>query len=122
MPRGTCLNSMRLALVLCVAAVPAFAQQPPEVQRALIERDQRTVEFAARVRGAPPAELQGLENLTARQLADVQRDQLPVLRPYERQKAARESEAFVLRLPPPVVRIEVPKELQPRIQEPLGPP
>jgi hypothetical protein len=95
-----------LAFALLAAALPALAQQPPEVQRALIELDQRSAEFAARVRGAPPAVRQELENIAARQLVEVQRDQSPELLPYERQKAARETEAFVLRLPPPVVRAE----------------
>ncbi len=93
---------MRLALLLAVA-LPAFAQEQ-EMQRALIERDQRTAEFAARVRGASPAELQHMENLAARQLLEASRNAPPELRPYERQAAARETEAFVLRFPPPVVR------------------
>ena len=84
-----------------------------------MERDQRTVEFAARLRGAPLVELQQLENIAARQLIEVRKDLPPELRPYEREKAARESEGFVLRLPPPVVRIEVPEELRPRVVEPL---
>jgi hypothetical protein len=95
-----------LAFALLAAALPALAQQPPEVQRALIELDQRSAEFAARVRGASPAVLHELESITARQLVEVQRDPSPELRPYERQKAARETAAFVLRLPPPVVRAE----------------
>ena len=99
--------------------MPAIAQQPPEVQRALIELDQRSAEFAARVRGAPPSVLQDLENITARRLVEAQRDQPSELRPYERQNAARETEAFVLRLPPPVVRVEVPEGLRPRLVEPL---
>lgn len=90
---------MRLALLLLVA-LPAFAQEQ-EVQRALIERDQRTVEFAARLQGVPLVEQQRLENTAARQLLEVRKDLPPELRPYERQKAASE---HVLRLPPPVVR------------------
>jgi hypothetical protein len=96
---------MRPALFLLLAlAAPAFAQEQ-EVQRALIERDQRTEEFAARLRAAPLEERQLLENLSARQLRDVQKELPPGLRTYERQKAKGE---FVLRLPPPVVRAREP--------------
>jgi len=111
---------MRLALLL-FAALPAFAQEQ-EVQRALMERDQRTVEFAARLKGAPLVELQRLENIGVRQQLEVQKELPPELRPHERGKAAREAEGFVLRLPPPVVRIEVPEELRPRVVEPLAQP
>lgn len=106
---------MRLAALLLVV-LPAFAQER-EVQRALLERDQRTVEFAARLRNAPLVEQQQLENTAARQLLEVRMDLSPELRPYERDKAAREGEGFLLRLPPPVVRIEVPAELRPRLPQ-----
>ena len=109
---------MKLVPLLAAAAFPAFAQEA-DVQRALIERDQQTQEFAARLRNAPLVEQQRLENHTARQLLDAQRDLPPELRPYERQEAARETERFVLRLPPPVVRVEVPEALRPRVVEPL---
>jgi hypothetical protein len=99
---------MRL-LALLVLAFPAFAQDA-EIQRAVIERDQRTEEFAARLRGAPLEEIQRLENLSARQLQQIQPDLPNELRPYERQKAAREIERFVLRLPPPVVRAQEPEK------------
>jgi len=92
---------MRLALLL---AFPACAlAQDQEVQRALLERDQRTVEFAARLRGAPLIELQRLENVAAQQRLLVEKDLPGDLRAYERQRAAGE---HVLRLPPPVVRGE----------------
>jgi len=90
---------MRFAILLLVA-LPALAQEQ-EVQRALMERDQRTVEFAARLQGVPLVELQRLENTAARRLLEVRKDLPPELRPYERQEAAGE---HVLRLPPPVVR------------------
>jgi hypothetical protein len=99
---------MRLALLWFVA-LPSLAQEP-DVQRALIERDQRTVEFAARLQGAPLVELQRLENAAARQQLEVRKDLPQELRPYERQEAARE---FVLRLPPPVVRADVPDKPRP---------
>ena len=96
-------------VVLMALALPAFAQEQ-HIQRALIERDQRTQEFAARVRGASLNELQRLDNLSARQLRDVKIDLPSELRPYERQQAANE---FVLHLPPPVVRAPQPDKLRP---------
>lgn len=102
---------MRL-LVLLAFALPAFAQDV-EIQRAVIERDQRTAEFAARLRGAPLEEIQRLENLSARQRQEIHPDLPKELRAYERQKAARETERFVLRLPPPVVRAEDPEKPRP---------
>jgi hypothetical protein len=110
-----CPKRMRPALILLLAlAAPAFAQEQ-EVQRALIERDQHTAEFAARLRGAPLEERQRLENLSVRQLREVEKGLSPGLRVYERQKAKDE---FVLRLPPPVVRArepEKPRELPAKI-------
>lgn len=99
---------MRAAL-LCLVALPALAQEQ-EIQRALIERDQRTVEFAARLRGAPLVELQRLESLSARQLLRVQKALPPGLRAYERLSAAQE---HVLQLPPPVVRAPAPEKPRP---------
>ena len=96
-------------MILLLLALPAFAQEP-EVQRALIERDQMTQEFAARLRGAPLIELQRLENLSARQQLEVRKDLPPELRPYERQSAARE---LVLQFPPPVVRAPAPEKPRP---------
>jgi len=96
---------VRVFTLLLAFALPAPAQEQ-EIQRALIERDQRTAEFAARVQGVPLVELQRLENLAARQPRDVKPEQPAELRPYERQKAAGE---FVLRLPAPVARAEEPE-------------
>ena len=130
MPGADCLNRMRLALLLVVVAVPAFAQEQ-EVQRALIERDQRTVEFALRLRQSQespqPApgderhlrERQALENLGEQQLQLVQKELPLELRAYERQRAADER---ILRLPPPVVRVPQPEEPRPLPVEPLGQP
>jgi hypothetical protein len=105
-------------VVLMALALPAFAQEQ-DAQRALIERDQRTEEFAARVRGASLVELQRLENLSARQQLEVRKDLPPELRSYERQQAAK---AFVLQLPPPVVRAPLPEAPRPLPVEPLGRP
>ena len=88
-----------LGVMLALAALPAAAQEQ-EIQRALIQRDQQSAEFAARVRGVD------LQNLHAIQLRDAGRPLHPdpeiarQLQPYERQKLADERE---LRLPPPVV-------------------
>jgi hypothetical protein len=118
---------MRLALLLVVVTVPAFAQEQ-EVQRALIERDQRTVEFALRLRQSQespqPApgderhmrERQALENLGEQQLQSVQKELPLELRAYERQRAADER---ILRLPPPVVRVPQPEKPRPLPVEPL---
>jgi hypothetical protein len=82
-----------------LALAPRALAQEQEVQRTLIERDQRTEECAARLRGAPLEERQRLENLSARQLREVQKELPHGLRVYERQKSKEE---FVLRLPLPV--------------------
>lgn len=77
---------MRL-VVLLILAFPALAQEQA-VQRALIERDQQSAQFAARLHGAPLAEVQRLENLFAQQLLNAAKDLPQELRPYERQQAA----------------------------------
>ena len=88
-----------LGLMLSLAALPGTAQEQ-EIQRALIQRDQQSAEFAARWRGVD------LQNLHAAQLRDAGRPLHPdpqiarQLQPYERQKLADERE---LRLPPPVI-------------------
>lgn len=99
----------RLSLLWLALALPALAQEQ-EMQRALIERDQRTAEFAARLRGAPLEEQQRLENLGERQLRDVNKDLPMDLRAYERQKAAEER---TLAVPPPVVRVPGPEKPRP---------
>ena len=85
------------ALLLPLAC---FAQQPheQEVQRALIELDRRSAEFA---RGQPPSSTP-LPPYAGQPLSpdpEVARQ----LRPYERMRIAEEG-AHVLQLPPPVVR------------------
>ena len=76
-----------------------------EIQRALIQRDQQSAEFAAGVRGGDRA---SLEALHARQQLEVTTQPLhpdPAvarqLEPYQRQKMADER---TLILPPPVVQ------------------
>jgi hypothetical protein len=96
-------------LLLVLALGAAFAQEQ-EIQRALIQRDQQSAEFAARVQGAPLIDLQRLENLGVEQLQRIERDLPAGLRPYERQKAADER---TLVLSPPAVRVELPKKPRP---------
>ena len=76
--------------------VRVCAADPTEqaVQRALIERDQQSAEFAARLQG------RSLDALDARQLLEPA-SQFP---DYDRSRMTQEREA-VLQLPPPVVRV-----------------
>ena len=95
-----------LALSLVAIACPA---QEQEVQRALIQRDQQSAEFAARLRGADTS---SLEQLHARQLIDAARplsadpETARQLRPYQRQKLADER---TLELPAPAIRSKEPE-------------
>ena len=82
-----------------------------EIQRALIQRDQQSAEFAAGVRGGDRA---SLEALHARQRLEVTTQTLhpdPAvarqLEPYQRQKMADER---ALILPPPVVQARAPEK------------
>jgi hypothetical protein len=93
---------------LAVFLSPATAQEQ-DIQRALIQRDQQSAEFAARIRGM---DTWGLEQLHARQLRDAA---LPLnpdpaiarqLEPYQRQKMADER---VLAFPPPLVKEKPPE-------------
>ena len=100
---------MRAALLLLLAAPAMALGQASEIQRALVQRDQMTAEFAAQLTGAPSA--QALQALHARQLGETQ---LPAngdparaqaFLPYQR--ARMEDERRVLRLAPPVARKSV---------------
>ncbi|HEX5092076.1 MAG TPA: hypothetical protein VFV84_05230 [Burkholderiales bacterium] len=108
---------MRWSFLLLAVAGGAFAQDA-EMQRAVMERDQRTLEFAARLNGAPPAVLQALDNLFARQQLQVLTNTLPPPRPDQRQLAAREAEGYVLQLPPPVARSQAIEDLRRLIEAP----
>lgn len=108
-----------LGLALAGAALAAFAQEQ-EIQRALIQRDQQSAEFAARARGADTTRL---EQLHSEQLRDAGRSLDPdpraarELKGYERQRMADER---MLVLPPPAVRTPPPApEAEPR---PVAPP
>jgi hypothetical protein len=98
------------ALLLVHSGAPA---QQQEINRALIQRDQQSADFAAGVRGArvPPgvAAAQQREALIplSPDAASAER-----LLPYQRQRMAGE---YVLRLAPPVVRVpdQAPEERAP---------
>jgi hypothetical protein len=97
---------LAVALGLCLAAGAALAQTA-EIQRALIQRDQQSAEFAARVRGADTSRL---EQLHQRQLLDATTRPLSPdpevarqLQPYQRQQMADER---TLALTPPTVNVE----------------
>jgi cell division septation protein DedD len=90
---------VKLAAFLLLCPLACLAQQPHEreIQRALIELDQRSADFA-RGRVSPP-----LDPFVGRPLhPDPEIAQQ--LRPYERMKAAEANQPNVLRLPPPVVQ------------------
>jgi multidrug resistance efflux pump len=100
---------MRAAFAVLLAIGPALAQEQ-EIQRALIQRQQRSDAFALQLRQAQErlrvapgdlrrqqaiesrhlAERQRLENLNERQLREVRPDTPQELRPYERLKADEE--------------------------------
>jgi len=108
-------------LALAAAAFAPLAQEQ-EIQRAIIQRDQQSAEFAARARGE---DTRRLEQLHSEQLRDAVRPLSPLspdpavarqLQGYERQRMADDR---VLVLPPPVVRTPPAPESEPR---PLTPP
>jgi len=72
---------VRICLLLLFAAGTVLADER-EIQKALIQRDQQSAEFAAR----SPEARRSLENLHSDQLRDAGRAPLP----YERQQMARE--------------------------------
>ncbi len=92
-----------LAVALALAPLSGLGNEI-EIQRSVIQRDQQSAEFAARVRGENRTRL---EQLHARQLAEVYQPLQPELRPYQRQKMADER---VLVLPPPTVALRKPSE------------
>jgi len=111
---------MRLLLGLVLLSAFAAAANEQEIQKALIQRDQQSAEFAARVRGADTS---ALEQLHARQLLDAGRPLHPdpeiarQLHPYQRQKMADER---ALVLPPPAA-LAKPEEAARPLPLPGGP-
>ena len=96
---------MKVFCGLLLATVCALTHaNEQEIQKALIQRDQQSAEFAARVRGADTS---ALEQLHARQLLEAARPLQPELHPYQRQKMADER---ALILPPPTVTRAKPPE------------
>ena len=95
-----------IVLLLFAVSGSAFCQQQ-DIQRALIQRDQQSAEFAAQLRGSQ--DLQRLQTLDAAQLRDAQVPLSPdpglaaQLLPYQRGQMAQDRE---LRFAPPVVRGE----------------
>ena len=95
------MRATGLALLFAFASASFGNEQ--EIQRALIQRDQQSAEFAAGVNR--PA----LQQLHDSQLREAGRPLHPdpelarQLLPYERERMAREREGFVLRLPPPKI-------------------
>jgi hypothetical protein len=97
------------AALLALCPLVCFAQQrgdslrEQEIQRAIIQLDQRSADFASG-RQSPP-----LDPTVGRVLQsdpDIARQ----MRPYERMRAAEARETGVLQLPPPAVRNEVRNE------------
>jgi len=87
----------RILGLLLLGALTAQANEQ-EIQRALVQRDQQSAGFAARVRGENTSRL---EQVHSRQLLEVTTQPMPTeLRPYQRQKMADER---TLVLPPPNV-------------------
>jgi len=102
---------------LLLVASACFADDQA-IQRALIQRDQQSAEFAAQVRGQDVSRLQQLH---ASQLRDAT---LPInpdpqvnsqMQPYQRERMAQDRE---LVFPPPVVRS---KPTEPPLPLPGGP-
>lgn len=110
------------AISLLLAPGLAIANEQ-EIQRAIIQRDQQTAEFAAGVR-----DRQALETLHARQRAQIGQPALHSdpniareLQPYERHRMAQERE-HVLQLPPPAIverRMPQPPAPLPGLPEPV---
>ena len=107
-----------LLLALLVPCGVSFAQQQ-EIQRALIQRDQQSAEFAAQLRSSQ--ERAQLETLHARQLSDALVPLSPdptlanALLPYQRSRMSEERE---LRFAPPIVRVP---DAKPPLPLPGGP-
>ena len=81
---GEVLEKMRVPFLLLLTACSLAANaQQQEVQRALIQRDQQSAEFARK----------GLENLHSRQLQEVSQPLPTHLRPYQREQMKQEREA-----------------------------
>ena len=121
-----------LLFALLAPAATAFAQER-ETQRALIQRDQQSAEFALQLRQSQEGilapgdnrhlnERHRLDNLHALQLQLMARGMPQELLPYERQRLADER---LLQFGPPVVRVkqqrEKPRRLPAAMPEAVSP-
>jgi hypothetical protein len=97
------------AALLALCPLACLAQSPlheQEIQRAIIQLDQRSADFA-RGTTSPP-----MDPFVGRPLSpdpDIARQ----MRPYERMKAAEARDSNLLQLPPPEVRTGARKEEKP---------
>jgi hypothetical protein len=99
---------VRLAAVVFLLPLTCFSQQPheQEVQRALIQLDERSAAFS---RGEAPSPLPPQAGQPLSADPEVARQ----LRPYERMRMAeQEGGAFVLQLPPPTPPLPLPRREQ----------
>jgi hypothetical protein len=96
------MRALLAAVLFAAGPAPAYEQ---EVQRALIERDQRSAEFAAGVNRPALEALHERQRREAGEALHPDAQTARQLRPYERERMARERE-HVLRLPPPVGMME----------------
>jgi len=117
---------LRWTLSFLLALSPAVAApQQQEIQRALIQRDQQSSEFAAQLRGGVEARKQ-LELLHAQQLREARQplsvspDVARELLPYQRERMGDERVPYVLRLRPPEVRAQRPPTLAAPLPLPGG--
>jgi hypothetical protein len=104
-----------LALLAFAVTLPAHAQTQ-EINRALIQRDQQSAEFAAQLHGSQDA-LRQLQNLHARQLSEalVPLSPDPVMAqhflPYQRQRMAQQRFESPVFQPAPKSALENPLPL-----------
>ena len=103
---------MRLLACLGIwAAAFSCLANDQEIQRALIQRDQQSAEFAAGVRGGDRASLEALHARQQREIATQQLHPDPAiarqLQPYQRQKMADER---ALVFSPPIVNVKPPEK------------
>lgn len=78
--------------LILVSLSPLATAQDQETQRALIQRDQQSAEFGARLRG--PDAARRMESLHERQNRDLAHPVSPELRPYQRERFSRERSAL----------------------------
>lgn len=95
-------EAVRLLLAAALAVPGMALAHEQDVQRALIQRDQQSAEFAAGANRRALEALHERQRLEAGRALHADPHTARELQPYERQRMARERE-HVLQLPPPVV-------------------